>query len=268
MFARHLVLARPYRAFLGLILALTAFGASATTASTAIAAALPTDGHCTGYSVQLGDSLASIAAQHGISVTYLAQINHLSSVGGLYPDQSLMLCGDAVTASAVRVSSVMLHATVAATPHASLAAPHAVPSAVLANTDWAGEPCRSTDYATGAIYEWKVPPGCFSGIYWVNPRHYASRSGFGWCNWWPEVLHPGFPNVIDGQRHSRPVPGAVVVFAPGEQGAGSGGHYGEVVAVLGGGWILISEMNNSWRGGFARVNYRYVYQSAGVSYVY
>jgi hypothetical protein len=136
-------------------------------------------------------------------------------------------------------------------------------------TDWGKEPCRSTTYADGPIYMWKVPPGCYSKVYWIDARNYVSRPGFGWCNWWPEVLHPSRPNILQGTRHSTPIPGAVVVFAPGEQGASAGGHYGEVVAILGNGWILISEMNNTWRGaGFARVNYRYVYEDAGVTYIY
>ncbi len=139
----------------------------------------------------------------------------------------------------------------------------------VAYTDWAAEPCHSNVYAVGAIYSWKIPPGCYAGIYTVNPANFVYRSGYGWCNWWPEVLHPNDPRILFGARHSAPLPGAVVVFAPGVQGASAGGHYGEVVAVLGGGWILISEMNDSWRGGgFARINYRYVYLEPGVSFIY
>jgi hypothetical protein len=169
----------------------------------------------------------------------------------------------------------VIGALVAASPaHAATYAPQAAQvidsrQYSAAGTYWAGEPCHSTDYADGPIYMWKVPPGCYGGVYWVNPRDYVSRAGFGWCNWWPEVLHPGRPNILFDARHSTPIPGAVAVFAPGEQGASAGGHYGEVVAILGNGWILISEMNNSWRGaGFARVNYRYVWEDAGVTYIY
>lgn len=136
----------------------------------------------------------------------------------------------------------------------------------------AGEPCRSTAYFNGTPSQWQVPPSCYAGIYAVNPRNYVSRPGFGWCNWWPEVMNPGRPNLLWGnyRRGSTPVPGATVVFAPGVQGASSAGHYARVVAVYPGGhWLLISEMNFYWRGGgFAKVSYRYIHTGAGISFIY
>lgn len=136
----------------------------------------------------------------------------------------------------------------------------------------AGEPCRSSTYFAGTPSQWQVPPSCYAGVYSVNPRNYVSRPSFGWCNWWPEVMNPGRPNLLWGnyRRGSTPAPGATVVFAPGVQGAGHSGHYGRVVAVYPGGhWMLISEMNFTWRGaGFARVNYRYVHTGPGVSFIY
>ncbi|MEO7001635.1 MAG: CHAP domain-containing protein, partial [Ktedonobacterales bacterium] len=80
----------------------------------------------------------------------------------------------------------------------------------------------------------------------------------------PNLLHGPYP------RGYTPRAGATVVFAPGDQGASSGGHYGVVVAVARGGyWFLISEMNFTWRGaGFARVSYRYVHVDRGVSFIY
>ncbi|HLY32688.1 MAG TPA: CHAP domain-containing protein [Ktedonobacterales bacterium] len=135
-----------------------------------------------------------------------------------------------------------------------------------------GQLCKSTWYFVSNITQWTVPPSCFSYIYRVNPNNYVYRSGYGWCNWWPEVLNPSRPNLIYGSypRHSTPRPGATVVFAPGEQGAGSDGHYAYVVAVSPGGyWFLISEMNFYWRGGgWQRINYRYVHTDSRVSFIY
>jgi hypothetical protein len=142
-------------------------------------------------------------------------------------------------------------------------------STTLANT--AGEPCRSTNYWRSPISQWTVPPSCYSGIYRVNPSNYVRRSGFGYCNWWPEVRHPNTPDILWGRHHrsSRPTPGAAVYFAPHVQGASGDGHYAEVVAVRpGGSWVLISEMNFYWRGGgFGKVSYRYIHTGPGVTFI-
>jgi hypothetical protein len=136
----------------------------------------------------------------------------------------------------------------------------------------AGEPCRSSVYFNGVPSQWEVAPGCYGGIYAVNPSNYVYRPGFGWCNWWPEVMNPTRPDLLWGnyRRGGTPVPGATVVFAGGVQGASAEGHFGRVVAVYPGGqWILISEMNFYWRGGgWQRVDYRYVHVGWGVSFIY
>jgi hypothetical protein len=145
-------------------------------------------------------------------------------------------------------------------------------SGVVQGNSGAGEPCRSNWYFNGTPSQWQVPPSCYGGVYAVNPAHYVYRSGFGWCNWWPEVLNPGRPNLLWGPyaHGSSPRVGATIKFAPGVQGAGGGGHWGTVVAIYPGGyWMLISEMNFTWRGaGWQRVNYRYVHVGAGVSFIY
>ncbi len=139
----------------------------------------------------------------------------------------------------------------------------------VSGADNSGEPCHSHVYVDGPIWQWAIPPGCYAGIYYPNPKNYVYRAGFGWCNWWPEVLHPNNPRILFAPRHTRPIPGAAVYFAPGVQGAGSAGHYAEVVAVLSGGWVLISEMNDVWRGGgWGRVNYRYIRVESGVWFLY
>jgi hypothetical protein len=237
VFTHSLFAARPTRVVLGLLVALTGFGSFAVAPSPATAA-----------DVAFVANSPEAAAARAAATWAKVAMNNTPNVTGTIPT--------------IKQASANTGAP------AANAVTHSSASAILADTQWGAEPCQSSTYATGSIYQWKVPPGCYAGVYTVNPRNFVARSSFGWCNWWPEVLHPHFANVIFGARHSTPVAGAVVVFAPGVQGAGSAGHYGEVVAVLGHGWILISEMNNSWRGGFARVTYRYVYQSAGVSYIY
>ena len=85
-------------------------------------------------------------------------------------------------------------------------------------------------------------------------------------------MNPSRPDLLWGRypRGGTPQPGATVVFAPGVQGAGGGGHYGRVVEVYPGGyWFLISEMNFTWRGaGWQKVEYRYVHTGPGVSFIY
>ena len=145
-------------------------------------------------------------------------------------------------------------------------------SSTVQGSTSAGEPCRSTQYFNGTPSQWAVPPSCYGGVYRINPANYVYRPGFGWCNWWPEVMNPSRPDLLWGHypRGATPRPGATVVFAPGVQGAGSGGHYGRVVAVYPGGyWFLISEMNFTWRGaGWQKVEYRYVHTGPGVSFIY
>ncbi len=147
----------------------------------------------------------------------------------------------------------------------------AAPVGTVQAVNSAGEPCRSTDYFNGVPSQWKVPPSCYAGVYAINPANYVYRPGFGWCNWWPEVMNPSRPNLLWGNypRTSIPRPGATVVFAPGVQGASAGGHYSRVVAVYPGGqWFLVSEMNFYWRGGgFGKVSYRYVHTGPGVTFI-
>ena len=123
-----------------------------------------------------------------------------------------------------------------------------------------------------SISQWTTPVGCYAGIYSVNPANYVNRSGFGWCNWWPEVLHPNQPDILWGReyRHSStPTPGAVVYFAPGVQGASSAGHWAQVVAVAPDHyWVLVTEMNFTWRGGgWQKVSYRYIHVGSGVTFI-
>lgn len=150
--------------------------------------------------------------------------------------------------------------------------PSGVTYGSTSGSNTAGQPCRSSTMFPAYISQWTTPVSCYAGIYSVNPANYAYRSGFGWCNWWPEALHPNQPDILWGgqYRHSStPTPGAVVRFAPGVQGASSAGHYAQVVAVAPDHyWVLITEMNFSWRGGgWQKVSYRYIHVGSGVTFI-
>lgn len=146
------------------------------------------------------------------------------------------------------------------------------PPGVLPPKNTALQPCSSAIVWPSHITAWTVPSGCYGRIFYPNLHNYVVRPSYGWCNWWPEVLHPwlGGSDALHLPSHSRPVAGAVVYFAPGVQGASSVGHYAQVVAIAPGGyWLLITEMNFLWRGGgWARVDYRFVHLGAGVSFRY
>lgn len=134
-----------------------------------------------------------------------------------------------------------------------------------------GEPCtaaRSLAW-TIAISQWAVPPGCFGGIYHVNPAAYGVETAdYGWCDWWPKAITHN-NNALKGVHHSAPRVGVAMWFNPGDQGAGSAGHWAYVESIGPNGWLLISEMNDAWRGGgWAKVNYRYVRVDGGTSFIY
>jgi hypothetical protein len=154
-----------------------------------------------------------------------------------------------------------------ATTSTALSAP-----VVTSGSVTSGQPCRTTVVWPSSISQWTVPLGCYSKIYYPNPANYPSRPSYGWCNWWPEVLHPWLSgsNALHLPSHGgfAPRPGAVVYFRPYQQGASSAGHYAQVVAVHGS-WVLVTEMNFYWRGGgFKRVDYRFIHVSSGIDFRY
>jgi hypothetical protein len=206
-----------------------------------------------GYSLQKG----WLCYGYGNGALHCTQRWHRDSSGRLISDNTAWVptAGGASTSSAAGGSGARPVASTVQTASA------------------AGEPCRSGVYFNAATpTQWQVPPGCYGEVYRINPANYVSRPGFGWCNWWPEVMNPSRPNILSGPyaHGTTPRPGAVVRFAAGVQGASSGGHYGRVVALHPGGyWFLISEMNFTWRGaGWQKVEYRYVHTGPGVSFIY
>jgi hypothetical protein len=154
----------------------------------------------------------------------------------------------------------------------SSAAPTRAITGSASGSNTASQPCHSSTMFPARITQWTTPVSCYAGIYRVNPANYVYRSGFGWCNWWPEVLHPRQPDILWGREYRRssvPTPGAVVHFNGGVQGASRDGHWAQVVAVAPDHyWVLITEMNFTWRGGgWQKVSYRYIHVGAGVSFI-
>jgi len=200
------------------------------------------------YVVQSGDWLSKIAARYRLTWQQLYALNERiigSNPNQIHPGQVLNVCPN----------------------HASPApAPSPAPTGGGVS---AMEFCHSATYwPAGNVYLWEVPVGCYANIYYPNPRAYPYRPGQGWCNWWPEELHPSW-NIWTLPKHRAPRIGAAVWFNPGEQGASSIGHWGGEVIAMRGNWILISEMNDEFNGGgFGRVNYRYVWMDSGVWFVY
>jgi surface antigen len=110
----------------------------------------------------------------------------------------------------------------------------------------------------------------------------ANGYPYGQCTWGAEELATrnlnGLGNAKDWDNNARargipvgyvPRVGSTVVFEPGVQYANSTyGHVAHVVALGSNGNFQIREMNNSYYGGWGIYNYRWVYVSAGVSFIY
>ncbi len=200
--------------------------------------------HCDAGSpiiVQQGDTLASLAAKYHVSVSALAATNGISV-------NEVLVAGEAICPAASNASAPVILGTTSL------------------------EPCQSTNYWLPVISGWAIPPGCYGYVYSPNPNKYPYRPAWGWCNWWPEEMHPNLQGdaALHLPKHSVPIVGATVWFDPYEQGASSEGHYAEVVAINPDNyWILISEMNDNWRGaGWGKVDYRYIHISPGVQFLY
>ncbi len=136
-----------------------------------------------------------------------------------------------------------------------------------------GLPCQESYMFVANINQWSVPPGCYGNIYNPDRSVYHAPGNFGYCNWWVLALHPNQQDILYGKEYTRSstaIPGAAVWFSPNVQGAGSDGHWAQAVAVSPDGyWVLITEMNFSWRGGgFGRVDFRYIHVGAGVVFIH
>ncbi len=198
----------------------------------------------------------------------------MKSLTSLAPVKSVtrrLIGGAALASGALIICCLSAPATLAAPAQSAHSANAASlqASARYSGSDTQGQPCQGqTVQWPASISQWTVPLGCFGGVFHINPNNYVYRPGFGWCNWWPEVLNPNDPDVLNDANISHPIPGAIVFFSPGVQGAGSSGHWAQVVAVSPGGyWVLITEMNFYWRGaGWQKVNYRFIHVGSGVQF--
>lgn len=130
-----------------------------------------------------------------------------------------------------------------------------------------------------------TPPSTSSHSTNSSSQHiFPNRYPWGQCTWWAAHTKPyenleGLGNAgmwaINARRRglhvsSTPRVGATAVFASGVQGASWLGHAAHVVAVSGR-RFEVSEMNfygGTPYGGFGRVDYRWAYAGAGVSFIY
>ncbi len=130
------------------------------------------------------------------------------------------------------------------------------------------------------ISQWAKPAGYHS---YAMSRTGKYNSLFGYCTWyaWDRRQDEPLLQLGNAAQWARNAPkhglhtgttprvNATVVFQPGVQGAGSGGHVAHVEKVYSNGWFLVSEMNFYFNGGgFGRVEYRYAHTGSGVSFIY
>jgi hypothetical protein len=128
---------------------------------------------------------------------------------------------------------------------------------------------------------WRAVPG--HPAFAMQPIAGYYRSSFGQCTWWAQnerrdedlaylgnAAYWAAVATARGYRvGNRPAPNATVVFQPGVEGAGGGGHVAHVLAVYPNGWFLVSEMNFYWNGGgWGLVDYRYAHSGWGVQFIY
>ena len=134
----------------------------------------------------------------------------------------------------------------------------------------------------GGIGAWTPVPGHPSyGMSDFGGDPYSSQ--FGVCTWYAWYRHQNEALASFGMAYNwvaaarshglsvgySPAVGATVVFQPGVEGAGGGGHVGHVEAVLSNGWFIISEMNFYFNGGgWGRVDWRYAHVGGGVAFIY
>ncbi|HET9981409.1 MAG TPA: CHAP domain-containing protein [Ktedonobacterales bacterium] len=200
---------------------------------------------------------------------------------GAWPTASDLL---AFTQSAHQVTPRMRALTPVVKHKAVVKVTHTAPSAPRGTTGGStgGSSTGGSSGGSGGYNPWAPVPGHPTyrmGDFAGDP--YASS--FGVCTWYAWYRHrseplASFGSAINWVSAARahglsvgytPAVGATVVFSPGVEGAGGGGHAAHVEAVLGGGWFMISEMNFYWNGGgWGKVDYRYVYVRSGVTFIY
>lgn len=182
----------------------TAGAAAAFGGATAVASA-------DSVTIKAGDTLFSIAAEHGVSVNDLAQINNVTDPNMIFVGETLELSDDA--------SQPAAQAEVAETSNESTEA--AAPAQGSRQVSDA-----SNSYPAGQC-TWFVK----NAAPWVG-NNWGNASG-----WGASAAAAG--RSVNG----TPAAGSVVVFAPGQGGASGFGHVGVVDSVNSDGSISISEGN-------------------------
>lgn len=127
-----------------------------------------------------------------------------------------------------------------------------------------------SQWASTGRASYPEPMGTYQGYTW------------GWCTSGAAMLTSmnlrGLGNADQWARNAAargqptgttPRVGATVVYAPGVQGASSGGHVAHVAAVYANGWFMSEDVNFFWNGGgWGRVSFRYAHSGAGVTFIY
>lgn len=242
------------------------------------------------YTVRRGDWLTKISPRHWRQIAAQSGVTRANRI---FPGQTLCIVTPKDVAPAYIVRVVPLHGNevvhslahakpvppappVRKTPpppsNSSGSGPSSTGSGGSATLN-GGAPCAGVPISwPRSIQQWTIPTGCYGQIFYPNTSSYVAAPSFGWCNWAAEVFNTSGQHGYGALRlpqHATPRVGAVVWFAPGVQGAGGAGHWAVVAGIGPNGWMLVLEMNFYWRGGgWARLDYRYVRMTGGMSYGY
>lgn len=197
----------------------TAGAAAAFGGATAVASA-------DSVTIKAGDTLFSIAAEHGVSVNDLAQINNVTDPNMIFVGETLELSDDA--------SQPAAQAEVAETSNESteVAAPAQVET--VATSTEAAAPAQGSRQVSDA-----------SNSYPAGQCTWFVKNAAPWVgNNWGNASGWGASAAAAGRSvNGTPAAGSVVVFAPGQGGASGFGHVGVVDSVNSDGSISISEGN-------------------------
>ena len=190
------------------------------------------------------------------------------------------------TATSAPPSATPVLPTVALPPPAPTSAPNPIQPAPMSpwppSNPWVYVQAPCSNY-------FRYLGQCTSGQSWPGGFYPGS---FGQCTWWSlrALANEGYSTsrmedlgnaeywAADAAARgfavtSMPLPDSTVVFQPGVEGAGGGGHVAHVIAVYPDGWFLISEMNfyrkdnGVENGGWGIVDYRYAFSASGVQFI-
>lgn len=196
----------------------TAGAAAAFGGATAVASA-------DSVTIKAGDTLFSIAAENGVSVNDLAQINNVTDPNMIFVGETLELSGAAAAPSDDAQPATQTETT---------EAPAQVET-VETSTE-AAAPAQGSRQVSDA-----------SNTYPAGQCTWFVKNAAPWAgNNWGNAAGWGASAAAAGRSvNGTPAGGSIVVFAPGQAGAGAFGHVGVVDSVNSDGSITISEGNYS-----------------------